>query len=122
MTFFVLMAFCSSALAYSYSFTLSKDNNPVAATAPYKTTSSPYVKQSAKVTPTTYFLQYREEGIVDVLYDPISTVIVSNYSTTEKRTFTYKTGYGASGQYMYMVGRATESNYNPYTTSGTWSP
>ena len=128
MVLFLFMAFCSSALAYSFNFYFPGPNySSTKWTAVQLTTSAPYVKHNARVTPTNYHLQYRKESTIDVTFDPISSAsTITNYSTTVKKSFTYKTGYGGSGQYMYMVGVPTAvtkgQKYYAYTAGGTWSP
>ena len=132
MVLFLFMAFCSSALAYEFifSFPSSESGLPLTKFTTAKRTTSvsaPYVKHDANVTPTNYHLQYREGSSISVVYDPISSAsTITNYSTTVKKSFTYKTGYGGAGQYMYMVGLPTSTsqghkNY-AYTAGGTWSP
>lgn len=127
MVLFLFMAFCSSALAYTFTFSFpgsSSTSSSAKNTSAKLTTSAPYVKHNARVTPTNYHLQYRKESTIDVTFDPISSAsTITNYSTTVKKSFTYKTGYGGREQYMYMVGRPTDySNYYAYTAAGTWSP
>lgn len=127
MVLFLFMAFCSSALAYTFTFSFpgsSSTSSSAKNTSAKLTTSAPYVKHNARVTPTNYHLQYRKESTIDVTFDPISSAsTITNYSTTVKKSFTYKTGYGGREQYMYMVGVPTDySNYYAYTAAGTWSP
>ncbi|MGI6261069.1 MAG: hypothetical protein ACOYJR_04440 [Acutalibacteraceae bacterium] len=130
MVLFLFMAFCSSALAYEFifSFPSSDSNLPMTKyTTAKRTTSAPYVKHNANVTPTNYHLQYREGSSISVVYDPIASYkTIENYSTTVKKSFTYKTGYGGAGQYIYMVGVPTAATkgqkYYAYTSGGTWSP
>ena len=125
MVLFLFMAFCSSALAYSFNFYFPGPNySSTKWTAVQLTTSAPYVKHNARVTPTNYHLQYRSGSSISVVYDPISSAsTITDYSTTVKKSFTYKTGYGGAGQYMYMVGVPTDyPDYNEYTAAGTWSP
>ena len=130
MVLFLFMAFCSSALAYTFTFSFpgsSSTSSSAKNTSAKLTTSTPYVKHDANVTPTNYHLQYRSGSSISVTFDPISSAsTITDYSTTVKKSFTYKTGYGGSGQYMYMVGVPTAvtkgQKYYAYTAGGTWSP
>ena len=132
MVLFLFMAFCSSALAYEFIFSFPSSESSLPATkytTAKRTTSvsAPYVKHDANVTPTNYHLQYREGSSISVVYDPIASAsTITNYSTTVKKSFTYKTGYGGAGQYIYMVGVPTAATkgqkYYAYTSGGTWSP
>ena len=127
MVLFLFMAFCSSALAYTFTFSFpgsSSTSSSAKNTSAKLTTSAPYVKHNARVTPTNYHLQYRSGSTINLIYDPVSSAkTITDYSTTVKQSFTYKTGYGGAGQYMYMVGRPTDyTNYYAYTAAGTWSP
>lgn len=81
------------------------------ATAP---TKSPYVQPTIYSTLTCYFLS-PSASKTDLATNVVTT------STAGKYAFTYKTGYGGSGQYYALSAYPGTHQYTEYTVWGNWS-
>lgn len=77
-------------------------------------TNSPYVQPTIYSTVTNYFLSPKGSKT------DWATNIVSA-SEAGKYTFTYRSGYGGSGQYYALSGYPGTSKYTDYTVYGDWS-
>lgn len=77
---------------------------------------SAFVNPSKASVPTNYFLSTDQKSYREV------TNIITNVTTSGKRSFTYYDGYGGLGNRYCLSGYPTHWDYTPYSISGTWSP
>ncbi len=77
--------------------------------------STPYVQPSKNTISTNYFLSTTEQSSITAT-DIIAT------TTTTKKTFTWKTGYGGVGtSYCLSAYPNVSGSYDAYNVAGTWS-
>lgn len=78
---------------------------------------SPWVNPSIYSTPTIYWI----ETSTGAIGTGVATNLITR-STPGSASFTYKTGYGGSGQSYRLVGGGAADPYTTFTVYGTWSP
>jgi len=78
--------------------------------------NSAYVNPSHSATPTNYFLSPNQKS------STTATNILTDISTSGKRTFTYNSGYGGIGNKYCLSGYPSNWDFVDYTVSGSWSP
>lgn len=106
----------SSAASFNFTF-----NPPF--TGSLKSTSKvtvssglPYVNPSHSATPTSYFLSPTPGTAIE------ATNFITNISTSGTRFFTYKSGYGGTGQQYVLSAHPSNFDFVKYTVKGNWKP
>ena len=114
----LLCAMGMTASAASFNLLMKKPDasgNTIRYTTSMLSTSSPYVNPTVYAVPTTYFLALPNRDAYNV------STTVKEVSTPGRRSFTYYSGYGGSGQYYRMGAMPISRNYNEYRVNGSWS-
>ena len=102
--------------AYSYKLNIMNPFNTslTSTTTEQVSGSTPYVSPNVASSPTGYFLSARPESIDQ------ATNIVGDITTPGRRYFTYKPGFGGSGNRYCLSAYPTEINFLDYVVQGTW--
>lgn len=116
---------CSVAQAYEFQQTFTQSVR-IATTASRRvaTAQSGYVDPQYSFTATDYVLQKCSNlPTIDMVGDPLASTQVRAYDSSVRLYFTYLSGYGAVGDYDYIVYNPDDFiNFTTYTIHGTWMP
>ena len=113
-----LLMICGMSMAASYNFTISPPFSTSLKFTPEPCAVSggrPYVKPKVYAVPTTYFLT------PDKNTNHVAANILSGISSPGTNYFTYKSGYGGSGQSYYLGGCPTNTSFGLYNVYGDYS-